>query len=181
MSAWSQRTKRERILVYAFGAVALLAGVRVMASGSGSDPATDSALPTNTAPSITTPIQPDADGDTKELGYPGKRAKTWKYGPSRDPFEPLVSVTAETAGTDPNSQSVADLPDVLKVDLIDIFVDDKKMVAMVDVNEKRYRGGVGKVLGGEVEVLELSDRCGIFEQGGTRFALCVGQTIERTS
>jgi len=175
MSSWSQRSKRERILVYTFGAVALLAGARVMASGSGSEattpePAAGSAL-------IVTPSEPAVTEDSAPTTYPGNRAKKWKYEPSRDPFKPLINVNGTSTGSVQTPQEPA--VNVLKIDLIDIFVDGSKMVAMVDVNEKRHRGAVGKTLGGEVEVVELSDRCGVFEQGGSRFGLCVGQSIER--
>ena len=174
MSVWSERTKREKRLVAVFGVVLVLGGgMKVMAAGSDPVPVERSV----SAPVTSTPPAAEATEDDAAEMQP--IVHPTGPGSKRDPFVPLISADGGPRPIGDAAMRTEDTDRVLKVDLVDIYPEGDRMVAIVDLNEDRYRGGVGKVVGDVVQILELSDRCAVFEHAGTRFGLCVGQSVER--
>lgn len=175
MSFWAERPKREKRLIIVFGVVVLLAGMKLMASGSEA-PASP---PPQAAPAPSEPVVTDT-GDSPPAEQKAKKEKHPKGpGSNRDPFEPLIDVdalTAEESGTTSSGSSTK----VIDVELVDVFEDNGNFVAVIDVDTERYRGKVGKTVGEQVEIMELDDHCGVFATGDDVFRLCVGQSVERS-
>lgn len=187
-NAWSARNPRERKLIIAFAVVAALGGgMKVMASG-GSAVAVDDGTPH--APVDATSMPPVVS-EEPEVTDPEAEVEKHPTGPGsrRDPFTPRVSVTSATDGgastgggeTTTGGKGDTGTDASLTVQLEDVYPDAKgNLVAVLKLDGTRFKAREGVTAADLVTVMQLTDRCGVFEQGEGSFALCVGQAIERT-
>lgn len=186
MSAWSERTPRERKLVMAFAAVVVLGGgMKVMAAG-GAEPVVVESVPLKPAtampatpgePAVVPPDDAPAAGDLVHPTGPGSK---------RDPFEPRVSLTGKASGSTGGGGAGGGSTDnaadgSVTITLEDIYPDGEgRLMAILKVDGSRFRSRAGGSVAKLVLVSHLDDRCGVFEHADGTFGLCVGQTIERS-
>jgi hypothetical protein len=162
------------MLIGLIGLVVIGGGMRLLASEGSGVVAGDG---TPHAPAGVTPV-PNADpsDDPKQVEHPRGP------GSKRDPFEPVIKVgggDGDAPASEPTGEPTSDTEVTIRLD--DIYPDSKgRLVALLELDGTKFRAKQGVTAADLVTVVQLTDRCGTFEQGGDRFALCVGQAIERT-
>ena len=180
-NAWKERSPRERKMLIAFAAIAVLGGgMKVMASGGGSAVAVDAGTPhapvdaTSVPPALDEPVEADPVVHPKGAGS------------KRDPFEPRINLAsgggAASTSQDPTGPTGSTGTDTqLTIQLEDVYPGPEgALIALLKLDGTRFRAKVGATAADLVTVVELTSRCGVFEQGEGSFALCVGQAIERS-
>lgn len=173
------RSKRERVMLAMFAVVVVLGGaMKVMASG-GSAVAVDDGTPH--APVDATSVPPVVDDPVVDEGEAVEHPKG--PGSKRDPFDPNIRVGSgdSTGGTTVPDQPGTEEPSgQVTVQLEDVYPDAQgRLVAQIKLDGTRFRVREGATAADLVTVIQLTERCGTFEQGGGTFALCVGQAIQR--
>lgn len=178
---WAERTSRERRLMIVFVVVAVLFAAFKLMSGGGSGPVAAEGGTPHTATDATAPQSPpgstdttDGDAQIVKVNHPVLTAS------KRDPFSPLVVVSEDGApGQDgaaaPEGEAVEKK---ISVGLVDVYDEAGRRFADVTVDGKLYTAEVGDDITERFGVYFLSKRCGTFLDGSTRFALCVGQSLE---
>lgn len=182
---WAERTPRERKMLLVFLAMAIIVGFMKLTSGGGSGPVAAEGGTPHSAPDATAPQSPSGDpaaapGDgndaparTEAVTHPILTAT------ARDPFVPLVFAVegGAAAGPPPGQGAPVEKPKIV-VSVIDIYEISGTRYADVSIGGQTYTGEAGDDLTKRFGVYFLSKRCGTFLDGSTRFALCVGQTLE---
>lgn len=178
---WEERTPRERKMLIAFAALAVIGGGFKVASGSPSGPVTADGGTPHAAVGVTDPQGSPVDTETNAptTTHPVLRSD------ARDPFQPLVSVSDGTGAAAP--EGAAPAPEASPtpaaeegkslVALQDIVDEDGVRYADLIIDGKLFTVKTGQYATKTIKVLWLSNRCGTFANNGKRFALCVGQSI----
>jgi hypothetical protein len=138
-----------------------------------------------TGPSTTAPGQPSVPGGGFDI-----------YA-TRNPFEPAIEVTPDTAATTPDT-APATSPDTspasgtvtpstvapsqnpsagTTVAVIDVFQQGATTVAVVQVGSTQYTVAAGQVFATSYKVVSLSGTCGQFMFGDSPFSLCEGEQV----
>lgn len=167
-------------MLIAFAAIAVLGGgMKVMASGGGSAVAVDAGTPHAPVDATSVPPTIDEPVESEVVEHPQGA------GSKRDPFEPRINLAS---GGDTGSAPPSDGQDgqsgtstQLTIQLEDVYPGPEgALIALLKLDGTRFRAKVGATAADLVTVVQLTSRCGVFEQGEGSFALCVGQAIERS-
>jgi hypothetical protein len=180
---WAERTPRERKLMIVFVAFAVIFAAFKLMSGGGSGPVAAEGGTPHTATDATAPQSPTGtpDGVVDDGSAVIQVKHPVLTGSKRDPFAPLVVVAEDGAagGGEPGAEAEGEAEEKkIAVGLVDIYDEAGHRYADVMVDGQLYTVEVGDDITERFSVYFLSKRCGTFLDGSTRFALCVGQTLE---
>jgi hypothetical protein len=63
--------------------------------------------------------------------------------------------------------------------LLDVFTQDGERMAVIEVDDEEFTVVEGDTVNGNLQVLDLTKRCGTFLFGDERFTLCLGQEVRK--
>jgi hypothetical protein len=182
------------IVIAAVGLIVIVAflGMKVLGGGGGGG-GTDSA--TDSAASSALPGAPTATTTTAAPGEPSTPNQSFDVFTTKNPFQPLVTASADVGGstTQPTSPPVDNSdggvvpPPIIPaeqapsagtpVSVLEVSNATGTTVARVQVGSTVYTVVVGETFATSYRVVSLdpASGCGQFQYGDTPFELCVGQ------
>ena len=154
----------------------------------------------SSTPPVTTPaagtVTPGATTTTTAPGEPTIPAGEFDVFATRNPFEPVVQIdtgasTGSTAGatttpeapaagsgTSSGATTAGQAPAAgTSVAVIDVFQQDGKTLARVQVGSTVYTVAAGETFAGSYKLVAVSGTCGQFLFGDSPFSLCEGEQV----
>lgn len=128
--------------------------------------------------------KPSASPSAVQTGVP----ETFEVFEGRDPFRPLLvaasspapgATTSTTTSSTPAPGRTSEASSQVgqRVTLMDVFTQGGTTYASVKVGSTVYKVKAGDTFAESFKVVSLSDRCGTFLYGDSRFRLCEGEEV----
>jgi hypothetical protein len=179
--------RRQVLMLAALGVVLLALVYFVFLRGGNAPVDAPSAAPGPVAQAEPTldPFEPAGSPGTKQP------VETYQVFASRDPFQPVIENGSQGAGVDagevmgdnpiaePRDEPRANNDDVQghAVTLVDVFRQDGKNKAQVEVDAEGFNLGEGEVFAENFQLVSTSGTCATLLYGDDQFTLCEGEEI----
>jgi hypothetical protein len=181
--------RRQVMMLAALGVVLLALVYFVFLRGGG---ASEGAGDPTAAPAPVAQAEPTLD-PFEPGGSPGAKepVETYQVFASRDPFQPVIENGSKGAGvdagevmgdnpiTEPRDEPRANNDDVQghAVTLVDVFRQDGKNKAQVEVDAEGFNLSEGEVFAENFQLVSTSGSCATLLYGDDQFTLCEGEEI----
>jgi hypothetical protein len=182
--------RRQIAMLAALGAIVVLLVYFVFLRGgeAPNDPAGTTAAPPPAVAQAETSPDPFEPGTSSSGSQP---VETYQVFASRDPFEPVIENGSDGAGVDagevmgdnpvaePRAEPRANNDEVQghAVTLVDVFRQQGKNKAQVEIDSAGYNVGEGEVFAENFQLVSTSGDCATLLYGDDQFTLCEGEEI----